>query len=257
MAVALDGTLNGIIFDSTSVNNLTIKTGANTVSWTLTFPTGPGTAGQTLITDGTGNLTWGAGGGGGTPAGANTQVQFNNAGSFGASANFTYTTGTSTLGLGTAGKLSIGNTAGTFSTTIQAGASTANWTLTLPPTAGAAGEVLTTDGAGNATWGVAAAAIPVTNDVATAAARYPMFTDITTGDLADVFTASPDYTYTPSTQQLSVPYPRASSGIALNENFIGTSYTIPAGTNGLSAGTVSFGVGVVVTAAPGSSWVIV
>ena len=29
-------------------------------------------------------------GGGGTPAGSNTQVQFNNAGSFGASANFTF-----------------------------------------------------------------------------------------------------------------------------------------------------------------------
>ena len=35
-------------------------------------------------------VTTGGGGGGGSPGGANTQVQFNNAGSFGGSANFTF-----------------------------------------------------------------------------------------------------------------------------------------------------------------------
>ncbi len=38
-----------------------------------------------------------AGGGGGTPAGVNTQVQFNNGGLFGASPNFTFNSGTNTL----------------------------------------------------------------------------------------------------------------------------------------------------------------
>lgn len=37
------------------------------------------------------------------PAGSNTQVQFNNGGSFGASANFTYVTGTNTFTVGPAG----------------------------------------------------------------------------------------------------------------------------------------------------------
>jgi len=37
------------------------------------------------------------------PAGANTQIQFNNAGVFGASANFTYATGTNTFTVGPAG----------------------------------------------------------------------------------------------------------------------------------------------------------
>jgi hypothetical protein len=51
-----------------------------------------GTNGYVLSTDGTGNLTWTAGGGGGngTPGGSNTQIQFNNAGLFGGSPNFTW-----------------------------------------------------------------------------------------------------------------------------------------------------------------------
>ena len=62
-----------------------------------------GSNGYFLQTDGTGNLTWAAasnGGGGNTPpAGSNQQVQFNNAGNFGASANFTYDTSTDFLTL--------------------------------------------------------------------------------------------------------------------------------------------------------------
>lgn len=58
-----------------------------------------GTNGYVLSTDGLGNLSWIAGGGGGNgvPGGANTQVQFNNAGSFGGSPYFTYNTNTNTL----------------------------------------------------------------------------------------------------------------------------------------------------------------
>jgi len=52
-----------------------------------------GSNGYVLQTDGNGNLTWTAqtgGGGNGVPGGANTQVQYNNAGSFGGSASFTF-----------------------------------------------------------------------------------------------------------------------------------------------------------------------
>ena len=53
-----------------------------------------GTNGYVLQTDGTGNLTWtaqtGGGGGNGTPGGANTQIQYNNAGNFGATPGFTF-----------------------------------------------------------------------------------------------------------------------------------------------------------------------
>jgi len=61
---------------------------------------GGGVNGYFLQTDGTGNLTWaegGGGGGNGSPGGANTQVQFNDAGEFGGDAGFTYNKLTNTL----------------------------------------------------------------------------------------------------------------------------------------------------------------
>jgi hypothetical protein len=60
-----------------------------------------GFTGQVLTTDGTGNLSWSdGGGGGGTPGGSNTQVQFNNGGSFGGTAFFTYNNITNTVQIG-------------------------------------------------------------------------------------------------------------------------------------------------------------
>lgn len=59
-----------------------------------------GNNGYFLQTDGTGNLSWaegGGGGGNGTPGGANTQVQFNDAGTFGGDSGFTYDKLTNTL----------------------------------------------------------------------------------------------------------------------------------------------------------------
>lgn len=58
-----------------------------------TFPTGLGSSGQALVTNGAGTLNWAnvSGAGGGTPASPSTSVQFNNGGSFGGSSNFTWT----------------------------------------------------------------------------------------------------------------------------------------------------------------------
>ena len=51
-----------------------------------------GGSGQVLSTDGTGNLSWitAGAGGGGVPGGINTQIQFNDASSFGGNAGFTF-----------------------------------------------------------------------------------------------------------------------------------------------------------------------
>lgn len=62
-----------------------------------------GNSGYFLQTDGAGNLIWAAGGGGGgngSPGGINTQVQFNDAGEFGAASGFTYNKGTGLLTVG-------------------------------------------------------------------------------------------------------------------------------------------------------------
>lgn len=62
---------------------------------------GGGLNGYVLQTDGAGNLSWtsqsGGGGGNGSPGGANTQVQFNDSGTFGGDAGFTYNKITNTL----------------------------------------------------------------------------------------------------------------------------------------------------------------
>lgn len=61
-----------------------------------------GSSGQVLTTDGTGNLSWSAGGGaGGSPGGNSTEVQFNSSGSFAGTSGFTYITGTGTLNVPT------------------------------------------------------------------------------------------------------------------------------------------------------------
>jgi hypothetical protein len=259
MAVKLDGTQNALILDATSIA-LTIKSGVNVAPWTWTFPTGPGTAGQVLSTNGSGVTTWVTqSGGGGTPGGANGQVQFNNAGAFGADASFTYA-GLGSLVLGLAatndGTINLYNSGTANALQLRARNDSTAWTLEFPSGPGTNGLVLTTDGTGRTSWQPAGGAIAVSNDVTTATAEYPLFAAVTTGTLSTVYTASPDYTYTPAAGELSAPHTVSSTGIGLNSNFIATSYTIPAGTNGISAGTLTFAAGATVTTPAGTNWVI-
>lgn len=61
----------------------------------LVYPTTDGTNNQVLKTDGSGNLSWTTVVS--TPGGSTTQVQYNNAGSFAGSANFTFNGTTATI----------------------------------------------------------------------------------------------------------------------------------------------------------------
>jgi hypothetical protein len=108
------------ISNSLSVSNLTVSTNANITG--LLNQTGNanfagsaninfgnvenihisgGINGYVLATNGSGNLYWTAGGGGGngTPGGSNTQVQYNDSGSFGGSAFFTFNEATSNVNI--------------------------------------------------------------------------------------------------------------------------------------------------------------
>lgn len=74
-----------------------------------------GVNGYVLQTDGTGNLDWtamtGGGGGNGTPGGSNTQIQYNDGGSFGGNTGFTFNEVTGNVAI--PGSLSVvGNIAG-------------------------------------------------------------------------------------------------------------------------------------------------
>jgi hypothetical protein len=264
MTVKLDGTQNALILADGTGQALKIKVSTTNVAWTLTLPTTAGTAGQVLETDGAGNTQWvTCGGGGGVPGLPLNSVQFNNGGAFAGDVGLTYANGPKTLTIGSnagGGSLQIYNTIGTFSTTISAGSSTANLTLKLPPNAGAFGYVLTTDGSGNLSWTTSAASIPLGDDTTTATDEYPIFSATAGGvgiNLTQAYTASTEYTFNPLSGNLTSPHMVSSSGIALNSNTIATSYTIPAGFNGLSAGTLTFAAGAVVTVNPPDSWVIV
>jgi hypothetical protein len=118
-----------------------------------------GSDGYFLQTDGTGNLTWAAGGGGGgngSPGGANTQVQFNNAGTFGGTAGFTFNTSTNTLSVPTFVSSNITSS----STLVSTG--TANFQLAtnvnlgnvsnINISGGNLGYFLQTDGNGHLAW---------------------------------------------------------------------------------------------------------
>lgn len=91
-----------------------------------------GTNGYVLTTDGLGNLDWAAGGGGGgngTPGGSNTQIQFNNNGSFGGDPNFIFNTTTDTVTVGgnfVANSMQIGSGVYKFCTSEVYFASTAS-----------------------------------------------------------------------------------------------------------------------------------
>lgn len=81
--------LNGVTLTSNNVSN----------AYTLNLPSSVGNNNQYLRTDGTGNLTWATvSGGSGSPGGSNTQLQFNDNGSFGGIPNVTFSSGNLSLG---------------------------------------------------------------------------------------------------------------------------------------------------------------
>ena len=91
---AINGTMtlqNETIIGNSTIGNLVISRTANLGSVANVKITG-GINGYYLQTDGSGNLSWAAGGGGGSgsPGGSNTQVQFNDAGTFGGNTAFTF-----------------------------------------------------------------------------------------------------------------------------------------------------------------------
>lgn len=123
-----------------------------------------GTSGQVLSTDGTGNLSWitqSGGSGNATPGGANTQIQFNDAGIFGATGNLTFNKSTSALVVGgnissggnisatgnlSAGNISVGNANFTGSNVTLGSVSS------VRITGGSSGQVLSTNGSGTLSW---------------------------------------------------------------------------------------------------------
>ena len=102
----------GILSNLIISGNLTVS-GKTTLGDSSNVKITGGTNGQVLKTDGAGNLSWvtQSGGGSGTPGGANTQLQFNDSGTFGGDSGLTYNK--------TNGTLTAASLAGTLTTAAQ------------------------------------------------------------------------------------------------------------------------------------------
>lgn len=196
-------------------------------------------------------------GGAGVAAGTNTQVQFNNSGAFGASANFTWS--------GTTLALVGALTATTDSSFTSTGALRISKGTTLEqpgsPVTGMMRYNSTTNqfegysGSSPAWKSIGGSAL--SNDTSTATNLYPLFAAATTGTAENIYTSNANYLYKPSTGELSAQVTRASNGIMVNSATVGVSYTIATGDNGVSAGPVTINSGITVTVSSGSVWTVV
>lgn len=68
---------------------------------------------------------------------------------------------------------------------------------------------------------------------------------------------SADFTYDESVKTLTAPQVRASNGIMVNSATVSADYSIPSGSNAMSAGPISIASGITVTVPSGNAWVIV
>lgn len=150
----------------------------------------------------------------GVPGGSNTQIQFNNSGSFGGSANLTWD-GTNFV-IGATGALRLQDTSGGEYVGLKAPGTVTTYTLTLPAADGSANQVLTTNGSGTLSFatvsgGAAWQAVKTGNFNVTAKEGY--FVDTTSTAITATLPSSPtigdfvsfiDYAGTFDTNNLTV-----------------------------------------------------
>jgi len=109
-------------------------------AYTFTFPDNAGTADYYLKTDGDGNTSWALVSGSGNAAGSNTQIQYNNNGSFAGAA---VTTDGTNLYVSSAAELRFGDSDNSNYVGVAASSNlTGNRSYVLPDVIGTAGQVL-------------------------------------------------------------------------------------------------------------------
>ena len=97
----------------------------------------------------------------------------------------------------------------------------------------------------------------LSNDTSTATNVFPLFANATTGTAATLFTSNAKLLYKPSTGEFQSSELVASNGIFVNSQTVATDYTIPSGSNAMSAGPVTVNSGITVTVSSGSVWTVI
>jgi hypothetical protein len=193
-------------------------------------------------------------------AGSNTQVQFNNSGVLGGSANLTWS-GTALAITGTAavtGALTA-TLDSTFSSTGALIISKGTTGQRPTPASGMLRFNTTTvefEGYNGTAWASVGGAA-LSNDTSTATNVYPLFANATTGTASTLFTGNAKLLYKPSTGELQASVPVALNGIVVNSQTVSTSYTIAVGYSAMSSGPITVATGQAVTLSSGSRWVVV
>ena len=198
--VKLTGTITGnqIVTIPNGIEKTYIIENGTTGAFTVEFKTASGTGPTFSATDKGFKLVYSDGTNVtdvplGVPGGSNTQIQFNNAGSFGGSANLVWD-GTNFI-IDATGELRLGDTTGTEYVGLKApGTVSSAYTLTLPTATGTANQVIQTDGSGNLSFatvsgGAAWQAVKTTNFNVTAKEGY--FVDTTSTTITATLPASP------------------------------------------------------------------
>jgi len=97
----------------------------------------------------------------------------------------------------------------------------------------------------------------LSNDTATATNVYPLFANATSGTASTLYTSNAKLLYKPSTGEFQAPEMVANNGLFVNSATIATDYTIPVGSNAMSAGPVTVNSGITVTVSSGSVWTVI
>ena len=113
------------------------------------------------------------------------------------------------------------------------------------------------EGYNGTVWGAIGGGSTITNDTSTSTNIYPALLNATSGEAANLYTSNANLLYKPSTGELQSTAMVSSNGIHINSATVSTSYTVPTGSNALSAGPITVASGVTVTVPSGSTWVVV
>jgi len=226
--------VNTLSFGTTGLTPSTATSGAVTVAGTLVV--GNGGTGLTTIT--AGRILFGAG----TSA-------------LGNSANLFFDSANGRFGLNTATPAVTTELVGTDAMLIPKG------TTGNRPT-GVSGylrfNTTTSEFEGyNGTAWASVGGAALSNDTSTATNVFPLFANATTGTAATLFTSNAKLLYKPSTGEFQSSELVASNGIFVNSQTVATDYTIPSGSNAMSAGPVTINSGITVTVSSGSVWTVI